>query len=47
LVYDANIKDWVPTKLEDLNISNVSIMEGASADKAGSAGLVPAPEAGD
>lgn len=45
LVYDANSEKWLPADLPQA-ISN-SVMIGATAEKAGTAGLVPAPGAGD
>lgn len=45
IVYDANSSKWIPMDLPQA-VSN-SVMVGATAETAGSAGLVPAPEAGD
>ena len=42
LVYNG--EEWVPTSLPEAVVSSMS---GATADKSGSAGLVPAPQAGD
>lgn len=46
LVYDANVEKWIPQTLPNA-ICNCSEMVGASATTDGTAGLVPAPKAGD
>lgn len=44
-VLGYNGTEWVPTTLSEA--INASVMAGATANTAGSAGLVPAPQAGD